>query len=210
MAITTSGQIKLSDIFKDQNETTDNPTGGSNQSLDSFSDSYASAAQVGQGISSNTGSTSAIRTEFAADTDRISHFYGAAFPGGFASSIESDGTGTMELYIGSFNNPTNLITNKDTTLVGTENLVIRTYNSGLDGNGGSTDNATATIVQNDGSALTGTNSNQTGTGDEELFAADDGHFEITLSSVNLDDTFDNSTLKVKVVTLVILLHIMIK
>lgn len=198
MAITTSGQIKLSDIFKDQNETTDNPTAGSNQSLDSFSDSYASAAQVGQGISNNTGSTTAIRTEFSAETDRISHFYGASFPGGFASSLNSDGTGTMELYIGSFNNPTNLITNKDTALVGTETLVIRTYNDVLDGNGGPTDNATATIVQNDGSALTGTNSNQTGTGDEELFAADDGHFEITLSSVNLDDTFDNSTLKVKV------------
>ena len=118
MAITTSGEIKLSDIFKDQNETTDNPSADANLSLDSFSDSYASAAQVGQGISSNTGSASAIRTEFAADTDRISHFYGAAFPGGFASSIESDGTGTMELYIGSYNNPTNLITNKDTTLVG--------------------------------------------------------------------------------------------
>ena len=198
MAITTSGEIKLSDIFKDQNETTDNPSTNANLSLDSFSDSYASAAQVGQGIANQTGSTTQIRAEFAADTDRISHFYGAAFPGGFKSSLNSDGTGTMELYIGSFNNPTNLITNKDTTLVGTENLVIRTYNSGLDGDGGSTDNATATIVQNDGSALTGTNSNQTGTGDEEVFSEDDGHFEISLSSVNLDNTFEGSTLKVKV------------
>ncbi len=188
MAITTSGEIKLSDIFKDANETSNEPGTNDNLTLDTFSDSYENAAQVGQGIANQTGSTTQIRAEFAADTDRISHFYGAALPGQFQN---------IALYIGSVSNG-NLISNKDTTLVGTETLVVAADNPGHDGNGGAENTAKATIVQSNGSALSGTNSNITATEGEDEIANDSGEYNITLSSVNLDNSNDNSTVKIKV------------
>lgn len=188
MAITTSGEIKLSDIFKDANETSNEPGANDNLTLDTFSDSYENAAQVGQGIANQTGSTTQIRAEFAADTDRISHFYGAALPGQFQN---------IALYIGSVTTG-NLISNKDTTLVGTETLVVATDNPGHDGNGGAENTAKATIVQSNGSALSGTNSNITATEGEDEIANDSGEYNITLSSVNLDNSNDGSTVKIKV------------
>src|SRR6056300_1269146 len=171
MAITSSGEIKLSDLFKEQNETTDEPGTNDNLTLDTFSDNYgANASTVGVSRATLTG-----------DEDKISHFYSATFPGNF--SFDS-------INIGSLGNP---IGSNDDTLVGTETLVVEFQKSN---NVESGDTANLSIVQSNGGDLTGTNSNAS-----SLNNADDpdGDYQVSLSSVNLDNTFDGSTVKLKVI-----------
>src|SRR5210317_207962 len=171
MAITSSGEIKLSDLFKEQNETTDEPGTNDNLTLDTFSDNYgANASTVGVSRATLTG-----------DEDKISHFYSATFPGNF--SFDS-------INIGSLGNP---IGSNDDTLVGTETLVVEFQKSN---NVESGDTANLSIVQSNGGDLTGTNSNES-----SLNIADypDSYYEVSLSSVNLDNTFDGSTVKLKVI-----------
>ena len=171
MAITNSGEIKLSDLFKEQNETTDNPAADSDLTLDSFSDSYgANASTVGVSRATLTG-----------DEDKISHFYSATFPGNF--SFDSINIGSLG----------NLIGSNDDTLVGTETLVVEFQKNN---NVQSGDTADLSIVQSNGSDLTGTNLNVSSTNNADN---PDSYYEVSLSSVNLDNTFDGSTVKLKVI-----------
>ena len=85
MAVSGSGEIKLRDIYNEQQETTGEPADNTNISMDTLADSYGGFAA----------STVTSRATLSGDEDKITDFYGAVFPGTFHSFL---------LYRGSFGN----------------------------------------------------------------------------------------------------------
>tara|TARA_R100000008_G_scaffold50118_1_gene29939 strand:- start:17787 stop:23039 length:5253 start_codon:yes stop_codon:yes gene_type:complete len=121
MAITSSGEIKFSDLYKNQNETS-TISSGSDMSLDSFSDAFANAAV----LSNSPTASSTLRTLLGADEDRISHFYSADYPGTFESFVLYRGS------VGSNQLDGNAANDANSTMVEGETLVMLAIdNSGI-------------------------------------------------------------------------------
>ena len=170
MALPGSGELRLSEILNEQNESSGSAIAAdSNVSLDSLSDSFgASAASV-----------SVTRATLTGDEDKLSHFYSAAFPGQFSNILVFRGTGRGGSDI------INDSTNSD-TFVDDNGLGIKAESS-------IASVAKFTIVDSNGNALSGTNSNIEGTDNESS-----NQFDKNLSSVSIDNTHDGSLIKVKV------------
>ena len=170
MALPGSGELRLSEILNEQNESSGSAIAAdSNISLDSLSDSFgASAASV-----------SVTRATLTGDEDKLSHFYSAAFPGQFSNILVFRGTGRGGSDI------INDSTNSD-TFVDDNGLGIKAESS-------IASVAKFTIVDSNGNALSGTNSNIEGTDNESS-----NQFDKNLSSVSIDNTHDGSLIKVKV------------
>ena len=85
MAVSGSGEIKLRDIYNEQQETTGEPANNTNISMDTLADSYGA----------NAASTVTARATLSGDQDKITDFYGAIYPGTFYIT---------RMYRGSLNN----------------------------------------------------------------------------------------------------------
>ena len=73
MAVSGSGEIKLRDIYNEQQAATGEPSANTNISMDSLADSFGASAA----------STVTSRATLSGDQDKITDFYGATFPGTF-------------------------------------------------------------------------------------------------------------------------------
>ena len=179
MALPSSGsEIKISEIYNNQQDTSGTPSAGTNISLDSLSDSFGANASVvgdldGNGISNQSGD----RDVLTGGEDRIGHFWTANFPGNFS---------TIALYKGS---PTStLLSSVGNQLVEGESLGVFAVNDFHSGD----DQLTFTVVKNDGSAVGGSgNSGVTGTENDNS----QGEYSFA-NTLDINDE-DNESLKVK-------------
>ena len=77
MAVSGSGEIKLRDIYNEQQQATGEPSANTHISMDTLADSYGASAA----------STVTSRVTLSGDEDKITDFYGANYPGTFYPSL---------------------------------------------------------------------------------------------------------------------------
>ena len=96
MALPSSGEISILDIYRNQqNSTTANPGANSNQDITSFSGQFASGSTVGDVDGNGTGNQVADRDALKDAPHSFSEFYDADYPNSiFSSVVAQDSTGT--------------------------------------------------------------------------------------------------------------------
>ena len=190
MALPSSGsEIKISEIYNNQQDTTGTPAADTNISLDSLSDSFGANASIvgdldGNGVSNQSGD----RDVLTGTEDRLGHFWTANFPGNFTTII---------LYKGAPTSTT--LSSAGNTLVEGESLGVFAAHETHDGD----DQLTFTVVKNDGSAVGGSgNSGVTGTEndnsigqytfDNVLDINDEDGEELKLKLTDSNNSFDTN------------------
>lgn len=173
MAVSGSGEIKLRDIYNEQQEASGVPADDTNISMDSLADNYGA----------NAASTVTARSTLSADQDNISHFYGAVYPGTFYQYL---------LYRGSFgsNALDGVAANDDNSVIVEGETVVPYAASTQDLEG--TDNATFEIVTTAGSSLNPVQSDDSNESGTNTFP----YASIVLSPEN--GTYDGGDMKFKV------------
>lgn len=174
MAVSGSGEIKLRDIYNEQQQATGEPSANTHISMDTLADSYGASAA----------STVTSRATLSGDEDKITDFYGANYPGTFYIT---------RMYRGSLNSnelaDTTTPTNADNQVMieGESFIPYAVSSTGLVG----TDNATFEVVTQGGASVSPTQTDDSNTLGSLQFAGD-----ITLGIT--PGTQDGSTLKFKV------------
>ena len=174
MAVSGSGEIKLRDIYNEQQESTGEPSANTHISMDTLADSYGA----------NAASTVTARATLSGDQDKITDFYGAIYPGTFNITL---------MYRGSlFSNElldTTTPTNADNQVMieGETFVPFAISTTGLVG----TDNATFEVVTQGGAAVSPTQTDDSNTLGSLQFA---GNIVLGITT----DTQDGEVLKFKV------------